>query len=526
MTRGTEAARAALREALAVEAERRLGDSLVLCRQALADPDLLPDAFNLFGRLCWAMGDAANAIAAQRYVLVHAPDHEGAARDLAVSLGAVRSSADAAAAFDAAVGRYPDVACHHRDPLSLLPFAGMDELEAALERALSLDPSFAPAHAALGNVRVRRGNAAAAFDAYRLAAMLDWEWPEAHLAVAAFFDAVRDEESASRHRREALARKRVYPAANGAARLGVLVLAAPVGPLENVPLDHVVNHERVALHVYYLTGEGPAPELPPHDLVFNAIDEAESAADAIERCIAFVATQRKPVLNDPAHLATVRRSALPSVLRGIAGCTVPPTQRVERERLERARELEGALGFGFPLVARPVDTHRGDGQERLASAAELRDYLSRTPGARFNVSPFVDYRRADGYFTKYRVVVVGGQPYPYHLAISEHWKVHYHSGLMERFAWMREEEERFLRDPGSVFAAWDTVFGAIAAAVGLEYFAVDCARGSDGSVLVFECGPGMLVHCKDAPDLFPYKHELVPRIFAALEGLMENLRRA
>lgn len=94
---------------------------------------------------------------------------------------------------------------------------------------------------------------------------------------------------------------------------------------------------------------------------------------------------------------------------------------------------------------------------------------------------------------------------------------------MKQHAWMRDEEERFLRDPRSVFGAWDTVFGEIAAAVGLDYLGVDCARNPDGSVLLFECGPGMLVHCQDAPDLFAYKYEHVPRIFAAVDGLFERV---
>jgi hypothetical protein len=32
----------------------------------------------------------------------------------------------------------------------------------------------------------------------------------------------------------------------------------------------------------------------------------------------------------------------------------------------------------------------------------------------------------------------------------------------------------------------------------------------------------MLVHCQDSPDLFAYKYEYVPRIFAALDDLLEH----
>ncbi len=519
MTHGTSA----LCEALAAEEEQRWGDSLVLCREALADASQLPDAFNLFGRLCWAAGDAANAIAAQRHVLLLAPGHVRAKDDLHVAAGAIHSSSKAAGAFRSAVLLHPDVTCHHRDPISLLPFAGMDRLEQALHHVLALDPSFAPAHAALGNIRARQRRRAEALSAYRLAAMLDWDWADVHLALAAFFDTVRDEPNAARHRHEALTRKRVYPASKPHARRQVLVLAAAGDPTANAPLDYCINHERFALHRYYLTDAREAAELPAYDLVFNAIEEAESSAAAIARCAAFIASQPQPVINDPRHLAGMRRSALPRTLGGVAGCSVPPTRRIERDALERLPLCSAAVGFELPVLVRPVDTHRGDWQERLSNAADLTDYLARVPGQHFNVSPFIDYRSDDGYYRKYRIFVVDGKPFPYHLAISDAWKVHYHSSLMERFAWMREEEERFLQEPRSVFAEWDRVFAEIAAAVGLDYFGVDCTCDADGSVLIFECGAGMLLQCQDSPDVFAYKYEQVPRIFAALDDLIERV---
>jgi tetratricopeptide (TPR) repeat protein len=514
---------AVLVEALAAEREQRWGQSLLLCRQALADPNEQPDAFNLFGRLCLAAGDAANAIAAQRYVLMLVPEHARAAEDLQVALGAIRSASAAAAAFRSAVAQHPDVTCHHRNPGSLLPFVGMDRVEQELRDAVELDPSFAPAHAALGNILARRGRGFDALNAYRLAAMLDWDQADVHLALAAFFDTVRDDENASRHRHEALSRKRLYAAIDTGARRQVLVLAAPGAPTANAPLDFCINHARVALHMYYLTDSGPSPELSDYDLIFNTIEPAESSAIAIERCISFIGSQAKPVINHPKHLANVIRSALPHTLRDVAGTTVPPTRRISRNILQDANDSFAAGDFGFPVVVRPVDTHRGDWQERVTDAAELQDYLTRAPGRHFNVSPFVDYRSSDGYYRKYRVFLIAGKPYPYHLAISDEWKVHYHSSLMEQHPCMRDEEERFLQDPRSVFGAWDTVFGEIAAAIGLEYFGVDCAVDAGGAVLVFECGPNMLAQCQDSPDLFAYKYQHVPRIFAALDDLLERV---
>jgi hypothetical protein len=87
--------------------------------------------------------------------------------------------------------------------------------------------------------------------------------------------------------------------------------------------------------------------------------------------------------------------------------------------------------------------------------------------------------------------------------------------------WMRDEEQRFLRDPSAVFASWGSVFRDMADAIGLDYFGVDCAVLEDGSVLVFECDPCSFVHCREAvDDAFAYKYDYVPRIFSALDDLL------
>jgi Flp pilus assembly protein TadD len=515
--------RAALRAALVAEAEGRWEESRRLCREALGDARVHTDAFNLFGRICGHDGDAAMAIAMQRFVLTLDPTHRRASEDLTAALEAVGSSVEAEHSFGEALALEPGIAVHHRLPASLLPFAGMDAVEQHLHRALASDPSYAPAHAALGNVHARRQRLHAATDAYRRAALLQWEWPDVHLALAHLFDALHDDASAARHRFEALSRKQLYAGATAGTSRGVLVTAAPGDAMANTPLDFCVNHNVVALHVWYLTG-GATPDLPPYDLVFNAIEEADASAAAIERCSSFAASQHKPVVNHPSHLPKVRRSMLRSTLQGVAGCIVPRTVRRSRDSLAAAADAPGdVVGADFPLLARPVDSHGGIAFERLADSDQLAEYLSRVASDDFYVSPFVEYRSADGYYRKYRVVVVDGEPFPYHLAISDAWKVHYYSSLMEQHAWMRAEEERFLADPSSVFAAWDTVFREIARAVGLDYFGVDCALLADGSVLIFECGGGMLVHCVDSPDLFGYKYRYVPRIFAALDGLFARL---
>jgi tetratricopeptide (TPR) repeat protein len=503
-----------LSKALVAEREGRVSDSRDLCALVLRDSHLHPDAFNLLGRLSRQDGDFATAIALQRFVLVLAPGHARALADLDIALDAIVSTTQAESAFALAVAREPDITCHHRHPASLLPFVGMDHIERLLERVLALDPSFAPAHAALGNIHARRSRLGAAVAAYRLAAMLRWNWPDVHLALSYLYEALHDDSSTTRHRNEALTRKQLYTAATAGTHRSVLVLAAPGGATANTPLDFCINPAATALHVLYLTGdEGRAPDVPKHGVVFNAIEEADYAAPAIERAAQFIAKQNKPAINRPQHLARIRRSELRTTLQNVRHCTVPVTLRLARVDVETAPIV-------LPMLVRPIDTQGGKGLERITAVTQVREYLDRTAGEHFYVSPFVDYRNADGYYRKYRVIVIDGEAFPYHLAISDKWMVHYHSSLMEKHEWMRREEECFLREPQGVFHTWDTVFKHIAEAIGLDYFGVDCSVGPDGSILIFECGTAMFVHCIEPAEAFAYKYAYVPRIFSALEAML------
>jgi len=524
MTSVRETAAQLVVRALEEEAAGNWLESHVLCERALAQSPQDPDALNVMGRLCGVAGDPARAIALQSFVLHLDPSHARAAADLERARFAIDSTDDARDCYDRALRIEPEIACHLHSYLGLVPFAGIDRAEVHLRECLQLDPGHARAHAALANLHARRKAPLAAIEAYSLAVMLDWSFAEAHVALAGLLDAIREEGLAVQHRRAALERRRFFPACGASANAdrSVLVLATPGGIVANVPLDLAVNPSRTALHRYYLIDDAdPAPSLPPYDLIFNGIEELESSAASIELAARFADASAVPVLNHPRNAARTRRTALARALAGIDGLRLAPTIRAERaELLGGPHDVASAAGVAFPIIIRPVDSHRGDGLERAGGHDELAGYLERHDGERFYVAPFVDYRSADGYYRKYRAIVVDGVPFPYHLAISDRWIVHYAGSLMERHAWMREEEERFLRDPASVFDRWEERFGAVAPALGLESFGVDCTLLADGSILVFECNAGMLVHCADDPALFAYKYAYVPRIFDAVERLL------
>lgn len=470
-------------------------------------------ALALMSRLCLLAEDVSAAIAYAGMAVRADRDNSRARAALDAALAQRSDPKQALERLFQAVELEPDLHAYYVCYGSAPPFPNTAELKDILEQALRGDPGLAAAHAARANVLARNNETLLAIPAYRRALDIDPRQPEAALALSELLFDVGDTALSEHYRTQAFAQKQFYAAAprSRQVRPSVLVLNAPAAWAQNTPLEFTIDPSAAALHRLYLTGD-PLPELPAFDVVFNAIGEAERAHDAIERAKQFIARSSKRVINHPKSLWKTARPHLAAALSSVPHCTAVQTQRVARDKIEV---------LSYPVLIRPIDTHAGRGLERIDDTRALGTYLERHAGERFDVAPFVNYRSSDGFYRKYRVMLVDGKPYPYHLAISPEWMVHYIKTPTAGIDWMRAEEERFLRDPASVFANWDRTFSGIAQAIGLDYFGVDCTLLADGHVLVFEADAAMLVHCREPAD--SYKHQYVSRIFRAAEALLIGL---
>jgi glutathione synthase/RimK-type ligase-like ATP-grasp enzyme len=216
----------------------------------------------------------------------------------------------------------------------------------------------------------------------------------------------------------------------------------------------------------------------------------------------------------PDAILALGRDRAPLRLAGRPGLVAPPTRRMSRA------ELAGAP-VDAAVIVRPIDSHAGIGLEKLDGRAALAAYLAAHPGAAFYVQPFIDYASPDGRFRKLRVALVDGRPFLVHLAVSDHWMVHYLNAGMAEAAAKRAEEAAMMAGFDASFAARHAdAFRALHAAFGLDYFAVDCAEDREGRLLVFEADTAMIVHDMDPPDLYPYKPPAMRKLFAAFQALV------
>ena len=253
-----------------------------------------------------------------------------------------------------------------------------------------------------------------------------------------------------------------------------------------MPLDFVVDDARWTLHRWFLPDRECATRtIPRVDLIVNALGDSVAGAAAIADAQAILAAHPDvPSINAPERLRGLGREALVRTLAGIPGVCVPDARRVTHATL--AASGGDVEGLGYPLLVRPIDTHGGRGLERLDHPEELPPYLARINAGAYDCSAYVDYRSPDGWFRKMRIMFIDGVAYPYHLAIDNHWMIHYYRTATTLTPWMNDEEARFLVDPESVVAGWRSALPGIAAALGLDYSGIDCALLPDGTLLVFE----------------------------------------
>jgi hypothetical protein len=118
-------------------------------------------------------------------------------------------------------------------------------------------------------------------------------------------------------------------------------------------------------------------------------------------------------------------------------------------------------------------------------------------------------------------MIVGGEIFPLHLAISRRWMVHYYTADMADEPSHRAEEAAFLADMGAVLGpAVIATLESIARRLRLDYGGIDFALDAAGQVVVFEANATMIVPLPPADGRWAYRRAPVGRIDAAVRKLL------
>jgi Tfp pilus assembly protein PilF len=480
------AARAAHETALAAR-RRLLGN---------AHPVVAVSLHNL-GTVCSALGEAGQAETyleeALAILVAHYGDHNATVAKTLTALAALaRERRDAAAALLYA-NKVVEFRRLTRPPGDPGLAAALEDLAAAhtingdtdaAEAALAAAHRTVPGAAALrwtrlGTFRRRLGDLPGAAAAFTAALEADPACNAARHNLATTLTRLGRPAEAKPHRDQALQRECVFTQPGPAP--AVLILATAQDG--NIPLEHLLP-EGAATRIWWFIDHARDPRtqpLPPYDVVFNGIADPDTSQGADAKLATFLAICRKPVLNDPARIAHTRRDRLPARAAGL-DLVIPAIRR-----LDAAMKVD----IPAPVLIRAAGAHGGDGVIRLTDWSALTAPLP----APCYVSAFHDTRSPDGFCRKYRMIFVDRVAYPYHLAISSDWLVHYFSADMAAHPWKLAEEAAFLADPLAALGAraYDAI-AALGRRLDLAYCGVDFTVLPDGRALIFEANATMLVH--------------------------------
>lgn len=350
------------------------------------------------------------------------------------------------------------------------------------------------------------------------------------LATIAHIQGRPDDRSLLRARAFELTRVFRQPPADDATEV-VRVLAFMSGGhyLANMPIEFLLDGSNVTLDMVYVAPGVPLPQpLPDHDVGFVAIAESDENQPVLRELTGLLRSWPRPVINRPERIAPLTRDGTWSLLKSAPGLVIPINARVDRVQLENVGvgelQIESLLdGATFPIIARPLDSHLGDGLCKLDDTAAIQTYLRERSEPEFYIAPFIDYRQQDGLYRKYRVALIDGHPYAVHMAVSRHWMINYINADMKENAEKRAEEARFMADFDHDFAVRHaSALRVIADRTGLDYLPFDCGETSDGKLLLFELGTNMIVHAMDPPDIFPYKRPQMEKVFGAFADMIKR----
>ncbi len=335
---------------------------------------------------------------------------------------------------------------------------------------------------------------------------------------------------------QALRVQRLYrqpPALVSRDGIRLLAFLAPGDFMANTPLEFLLEGSDVTLDMHYVMPGLPlAHPIPDHDLAFVAVGESDENRPLLREVGELVRSWPRPVLNAPDRITLLSRNGASALLKSAAGIAVPVSVRIGRDLFAQIGDGQTRIDAvledgGFPIIARPAASHAGDGLAKLDDGAAIAAYLRQRPEPEFYVAPFIAYHGPDGLFRKYRIALIDGRPLACHMAISQHWMIHYLNAGMRENAERRAEEARFMLDFEGDFARrHETALRALAERVGLDYFGIDCGEMPDGKLLLFEVDVAMIVHAMDPPDLFPYKAPQMRKVRDAFRDMLRRKCRA
>ncbi len=358
---------------------------------------------------------------------------------------------------------------------------------------------------------------------FEQALQLDPGYERAHEGLSYLLGDLGEVHLAAHHRREAFAKRHVIPMPYRGANTPITILQLVSTLGGNVRLQPFLDDRIFQTIIVVPEFFDPRTPLPPHQLVVNCIGDSEVSPGALLACEAVLAKTAAPVLNPPAAVLATSRGNNAKRLSEVPGVITPITATLPREKLcdpEAVNTLVG-LGIEFPILLRAPGFHTGRHFLRVDSFDGLPAALTKIPGQELIVMQYLDARGRDGKSRKYRAMMIGGNIYPLHVAISNNWKIHYFTAEMAENAEHRAEDAAFLENtPGAIGPLAMKALEQIQSVMGLDYAGIDFGLNAKGEILLFEANATMLVAAPGADERWNYRRPMYKQIREAVQKML------
>jgi glutathione synthase/RimK-type ligase-like ATP-grasp enzyme len=252
-----------------------------------------------------------------------------------------------------------------------------------------------------------------------------------------------------------------------------------------------VSRARLALNRFYVQDDPRIAARIGAGPILNHIADQDICSRALALVRAIVDQGRRRCFNHPVAVARTTRDGVARLLTGIPGLTVPKTVRVEQTSPALVHEAAKNADLRYPILVRLVGSHGGHDRVRVDRPEAMGDITQLTrEGRSLYLTEFCDFVSRDGFYRKFRIVVVGDDIFLRQCVIGDEWSLHGRSRIDGS-----EQEE------AALFDAFDSewapslkpMFSEMTRRIGLDYFGVDCHVDQDRNVLLFEANACMKV---------------------------------